>query len=162
MVQIFGTAKFPYNIMRTGCVAKERTQCQLSKTIPNVAHYSSELNCGHLGWPRSISFTWNASNNSAFRIVQLIYWIGVYMNKLAHVRESFWTKNTCNHFCSLLVCKLLTTFTFVGVPVWWGRAAGVAGRRQATGLQGSPVSAAGAASSWSRPTPLCPAHYFQP
>lgn len=129
MVQIFGTANFPYNIMRTGCVAKEWTKCQLSKTIPNAAHYSSELNCGHLGWPRSISFTWNLSNNSAFSIVQLIYWISAYRNKLAHAGNHFWIKNTCNHFCSLLVCKLLTTCTFVVVPVWWGRAPGAAGVR---------------------------------
>ncbi len=93
MAQIFGAAKFPYNIMRTGCVAKDQTQCPLSKTISNVAHYSSELHRGHLGWPRSISFTRKASNSSAFSGVQLMNWIHAYMlNKLAHVGNNFGLK----------------------------------------------------------------------
>lgn len=127
MVQIFGTAKFPYNIMRTGCVAKDQTQCPLSKTTPNAAHYSSELNRGHLGWPRSISFTWNASNNSAFSMVQLMNWIDAYMpNELAHVGNNFGLKMLLIIFVHFWFCKRLTACTFVVLPVWWGRAAGAA------------------------------------
>lgn len=42
MAQNCGVAKFQYKIMRTGCVAKDQTQCPLSRTIPNVVHYSSK------------------------------------------------------------------------------------------------------------------------
>lgn len=77
------SSHFPYSIMRTGCVAKAQTHCPLSKTIPNVALYSSKIHCGHLGWPRSISLTWKTSSNPSFSMAQLMDWIEAYMlNKL--------------------------------------------------------------------------------
>lgn len=88
MAQIFSAAKFPYNIMRTGCVARDQTQCPLSKTIPNAGHYSSELHRGHLGMTRTTSFMWKAANN--FHSGPTNELNRCYMlNKLAHVADHF-------------------------------------------------------------------------
>lgn len=143
------------------------TQCPLSKTgsIPNIAHYSSKWHRGQLDWPHSIRLYVESIQQLCFQYgpANEFNW-HLYAENMCPRRESFWIKNAFNHFCSLLVCKLLTVYIcFHPCLVREGcRHRGSASRHQATGLQGSPVSTAGAVPSWSRPTPLRPAHYFQP